>query len=68
MVTRRIKNDGARYFGPYTDVGALNETMKLLKKIFPLRTCSAYGFARRERPCLNYHIERCLGPCQERCR
>ncbi len=64
MVTRRIKNDGARYFGPYTDVGALNETMKLLKKIFPLRTCSAYGFARRERPCLNYHIERCLGPCQ----
>ncbi len=65
LVTRRIKNDGARYFGPYADVGALNETLQLLKKIFPLRTCSPHDFARRERPCLNFHIKRCLGPCQK---
>lgn len=64
LVTRRVKGDGARYFGPYTDVGALNETLQLLKKVFPLRTCSSYDFARRQRPCLNFHIDRCWGPCR----
>ena len=64
LVTRRVKDDGARYFGPYTDVGALNETLQLLKKVFPLRTCSSYDFARRQRPCLNFHIDRCWGPCR----
>lgn len=63
LVTRRLKEDGARYFGPYTDVGALNDTVRLLKKIFPLRTCSPHDFAHRDRPCLNFHIGRCPGPC-----
>lgn len=63
LITRRLKDDGARYFGPYTDVGALNDTVRLLKKVFPLRTCSPHDFAHRDRPCLNFHIKRCLGPC-----
>ncbi|AQS60641.1 excinuclease ABC subunit C [Desulforamulus ferrireducens] len=61
--TRRVLKDGAKYFGPFTAVGAVNETLRLLKKIFPLRTCKQRELAPRERPCLNYHIKRCLGPC-----
>lgn len=63
VVTRSIKKDGARYFGPYTRSGAMNETLRLLRKIFPLRTCSNETLARQTRPCLNAHIKRCLGPC-----
>ena len=63
LITRRLLKDGARYFGPYANVGAVNETLRLLKKIFPLRTCKQREPASRERPCLNYHIKRCLGPC-----
>ncbi len=63
MITRRHIKDGARYFGPYTRVGAVNETMRLLKKIFPFRSCKQKEPAVRSRPCLNYHINRCLGPC-----
>ncbi|MCL5289757.1 MAG: excinuclease ABC subunit UvrC [Bacillota bacterium] len=62
-ITRRVVKDGARYFGPFTHVGAVNETLRLLKKIFPLRTCKQREPAARDRPCLNYHIRRCLGPC-----
>ncbi|SHE65514.1 Excinuclease ABC subunit C [Desulforamulus putei DSM 12395] len=62
-ITRRVLKDGARYFGPFTHAGAVNETLRLLKKIFPLRTCKQRELAPRERPCLNYHIKRCLGPC-----
>lgn len=63
FITRRHVKDGSRYFGPYTHVGALNETMRLLKKIFPIRSCKHKDPAPRSRPCLNYHIKRCLGPC-----
>ena len=63
FVSRRHVKDGSRYFGPYTHVGALNETMRLLKKIFPFRSCKHKEPALRGRPCLNYHIKRCLGPC-----
>lgn len=63
FITRRVLKDGARYFGPYTHVGALNETVKLLRRIFPLRTCKQPVTAMRSRPCLNQHIKRCLGPC-----
>lgn len=63
MITRRHIKDGSRYFGPYTRVGAVNETMRLLKKIFPFRSCKQKEPAVRTRPCLNYHIKRCLGPC-----
>jgi len=63
QITRRRVNDGSRYFGPYTRTGAVNETLRLLKKIFPFRSCKQREPAARERPCLNYHIKRCLGPC-----
>ncbi|MCK4350909.1 MAG: GIY-YIG nuclease family protein, partial [Candidatus Krumholzibacteria bacterium] len=66
MVVRRVLNDGADYFGPYTDVKALRRTLRLLKTIFPLRNCSGEKFKRRERECLNFHIDRCLGPCTGR--
>ena len=60
MLTRRILKDGARYFGPYVNVGALNESLKLLRRLFPLRTCR---HLENQRPCLEYHIKRCLAPC-----
>jgi excinuclease ABC subunit C len=63
MVVRRVLNDGAEYFGPYTDVKALRRTLRLLKRIFPLRNCSGDSFKKRDRECLNFHIDRCLGPC-----
>lgn len=62
-ITRRVVKDGARYFGPYTQVGAVHETLRLLKRIFPLRTCKQKVLVPRSRPCLNQHIKRCLGPC-----
>ncbi|MTI80512.1 MAG: excinuclease ABC subunit UvrC [Firmicutes bacterium] len=63
LTTRRLVKDGSRYFGPYTQVGAMNETIKLIKKLFPFRTCTNRQFGNRSRPCLNYHISRCQGPC-----
>lgn len=63
LTTRRLVKDGSRYFGPYTQAGAMNETLRLLKRLFPFRTCTSRQFANRSRPCLNYHIKRCQGPC-----
>ena len=65
FVTRNYAKDGSKYFGPYTNGTAVYETINLINKIFPLRTCK---LAIREngekvRPCLNYHIKKCLGPC-----
>ncbi len=60
LMTRRKQKDGARYYGPYADAGAMHATAKLLKKMFPLRTCRNMNV---DRPCLNYHIKRCLAPC-----
>lgn len=59
-VTRRQLRDGAKYYGPYADAGAMHATVKLLRGMFPLRTCRNMN---TERPCLNYHIKRCLAPC-----
>lgn len=59
-VTRRQMRDGARYYGPYADAGAMHATVKLLRSMFPLRTCRKMNV---DRPCLNYHIKRCLAPC-----
>ena len=59
FITRRVMHDGARYFGPYTNVTALRDSLKLLRRLFPLRTCRIMP----ERPCLEYHIKRCLAPC-----
>ncbi|MFP4662327.1 MAG: excinuclease ABC subunit UvrC [Halanaerobiales bacterium] len=63
--TRLVKNDGARYYGPFTNVDALNKTIDVLKDIYSLRTCRKDLRADKpeERPCLNYHIGKCLGPC-----
>lgn len=59
-VTRRQIRDGSRYYGPYADMGAMHATVKLLRTMFPLRTCRKMN---SDRPCLNYHIKRCLAPC-----
>ncbi|MGI9952191.1 excinuclease ABC subunit UvrC [Moorellaceae bacterium AZ2] len=66
QVTRRVLRDGSRYFGPYTHVGALKETLKLLGYLFPVRTCRDMPLKPRSRPCLNAHIGRCLAPCTGR--
>ncbi|KUK40590.1 MAG: UvrABC system protein C, partial [Clostridia bacterium 62_21] len=62
LITRRQLQDGARYFGPYTRAGAVHDTLRLLKKLFPFRSCTQQRFTNR-RPCLNFHIKRCLAPC-----
>jgi excinuclease ABC subunit C len=64
IVTRRVVNDGARYFGPYTDVGAMRRALNVVKRIFTVRSCN-YDMPRQmpARACLDYHIGRCKAPC-----
>lgn len=59
VITRKILNDKGKYFGPYPNVSAANETKKILDKLYPLRKCKAIP----GRPCLYYHLGQCLGPC-----
>lgn len=59
VLTRRVIHDGSKYFGPYTSGLAVKETLQLLRKIFPLRTCKTFA----KRPCLAFHIKRCAAPC-----
>ncbi len=61
--TRIIKKDGGRYFGPYSDAGAVNKIVDLLNSSFALKRCSAVAFPHGFRPCLNYHINQCRGIC-----
>jgi len=61
FVTRVVRQDGSRYFGPYTDAKAMRRTLRLIRQIFPIRQCRTFRL--RPRPCLNYQIGRCLGPC-----
>src|ERR1700761_151456 len=61
--TRVVKDDGARYFGPYTNAHGLRELIDLIRIVFPLRTCREPIDGKRKRPCLQYHIKRCLAPC-----
>ncbi|MBV8155154.1 MAG: excinuclease ABC subunit UvrC [Candidatus Eremiobacteraeota bacterium] len=63
VFTRFVKDDGARYFGPYTNAHGLRELIDLVRLVFPLRTCREPIDGRRKRPCLQYHIKRCLAPC-----
>ncbi|MEQ3345898.1 excinuclease ABC subunit UvrC [Peptoniphilus senegalensis] len=66
MKTRRILKDGAKYFGPYPDVFAVNESIETFERIYPLRTCNLNLENVEEknyRPCLNYYIGKCIGPC-----
>lgn len=61
--TRELKNDGNKYFGPYSDVGAVNSIVNLINKTYKLKRCSATEFPKGHRPCLNYHIGECSGVC-----
>jgi excinuclease ABC subunit C len=59
VIVRRRANDGAVYFGPYTDAGLMREAVRYLRRVFPLRTCKAFP----KTPCLEYHLGQCLAPC-----
>lgn len=63
LKTRKIYHDGCKYFGPYTDVTAVNQLIDLLNGIFALKRCSAQKFPGGFKPCLNYHIHQCRGIC-----
>jgi excinuclease ABC subunit C len=62
-ITRRVQKDGAMYFGPFASAGSVRKTLRLIKKIFPFRSCSKRIDGKDKRPCLDYYIRRCLGPC-----
>ncbi len=62
-ITRRIQNDGAKYFGPYANPGAAREMLNFIKEKFQVRQCKTFKF--NDRACLNYHIKKCLAPCMK---
>ncbi|MFC1948827.1 excinuclease ABC subunit UvrC [Chloroflexota bacterium] len=62
-ITRRLEEDGGRYFGPFASAKSVRQTLKVLKGIFPFRSCSRTITGTDPRPCLDYHINHCLGPC-----
>ncbi|MEW6615489.1 MAG: excinuclease ABC subunit UvrC [Thermodesulfobacteriota bacterium] len=62
-LVRKVKKDGARYFGPYSSSYAVKDTLKMVSRIFHIRGCSDSNFKNRSRPCLSYQIRRCLAPC-----
>lgn len=64
FVTRKVRSDGSRYFGPYTSVGPMRQALEVVKRLHTVRSCR-YDLPREapERPCLDYHIGRCLAPC-----
>ena len=67
--TRKIIKDGSKYFGPYTDVGSMRSLLKTIKRIFPIRSCNLNLTeenikAGKFKVCLNYHIKKCMGPCE----
>ena len=61
FITRKLLNDGAKYFGPYANPGAAKEMLDFIKQRYKIRQCKNFKY--RDRPCLNYHIKRCLAPC-----
>lgn len=62
-IVRRVQKDGALYYGPYTPAGALRETLKVIKKVFPLATCTIDIDGTAERACIEFEIKRCMAPC-----
>lgn len=62
-ITRRWEQDGARYFGPFTSAWSVRQTLKLLRRLFPARSCNKPLSGHEPCPCLEYHIKNCLGPC-----
>src|SRR4029079_5797495 len=63
MITRRVRKDGALYFGPFFPAGLARKTLKLIERYFLIRNCNIPIDGNRPRPCLQYYIHRCLGPC-----
>ncbi len=66
-ITRRVLSDGARYFGPFASAGSVRRTLDLVKKLFPWRSCTKTITGDDPRPCLEYFIHRCIGPCASLC-
>ena len=66
-ITRRVANDGARYFGPYASAGSVRRTLDVVKKLFPWRSCTKEITGDDARPCLDYFIKRCIAPCTSYC-
>ncbi len=63
QLVRKVRRDRARYFGPYASSAAVRETLRVLQPVFPLRTCGDLELRTRTRPCIEYEMKRCLGPC-----
>jgi len=66
-ITRRVEQDGARYFGPFANSGSVRTTLDLVNKLFPWRSCTMEITGNASRPCLDYFIHRCLAPCTAYC-
>ncbi len=66
-ITRRVEDDGARYFGPYASAGSVRRTLDVVKKLFPWRSCTKEITGTDPRPCLDYYIKRCIAPCTAYC-
>ena len=66
-ITRRVEDDGARYFGPYASAGSVRRTLDVVKKLFPWRSCTKEITGDDPRPCLDYYIKRCIAPCTSFC-
>lgn len=62
-VTRRLRKDGAHYFGPYASAHSVRDTVRQINRIFPLRTCTDHVLRNRTRPCIYYQIKQCVAPC-----
>ena len=62
-ITRKIINDGAAYYGPYANAASVRKTLNLLKRLFPYRSCTKKITGKDEKPCLDFHINRCIAPC-----
>jgi len=66
-ITRRVEDDGARYFGPYASAGSVRRTLDVVNKLFPWRSCTKEITGTDPRPCLDYYIKRCIAPCTAYC-
>jgi len=66
-ITRRVLDDGSKYFGPFASAGSVRRTLDMVKKLFPWRSCTKVITGADPRPCLDYYIHRCIGPCASLC-
>jgi len=66
-ITRRVADDGARYFGPYASAGSVRKVLDLINRLFPCRTCTKSIGGQDRRPCLDFYLHRCLAPCASYC-